>query len=100
MLHFCAILEHFNFIYFGPKSGADKSIPLVVVIHGGPHSNYVNLFSLDYYLLVLSGKGAAFIHTRRNKYAGLHLTIMIFDLRLGSGTSELSRLNGNGLEKR
>ena len=57
-------IKHFNFIYFGPKSGADKSIPLVVVIHGGPHSNYVNLFSLDYYLLVLSGLAVVQVNYR------------------------------------
>lgn len=48
--------EHFNFIYFGPKSGNDKSVPLIIVPHGGPHSNYANSFILDYFLLVLSGK--------------------------------------------
>ena len=57
-------IKHFNFIYFGPKSGADKSIPLVVVMHGGPHSNYVNLFSLDYYLLVLSGLAVVQVNYR------------------------------------
>ncbi|XP_076680361.1 acylamino-acid-releasing enzyme isoform X2 [Andrena cerasifolii] len=57
-------INHFNFIYFGPKSGADKSIPLVVVVHGGPHSNYVNLFSLDYYLLVLSGLAVVQVNYR------------------------------------
>ncbi|XP_050593009.1 acylamino-acid-releasing enzyme-like isoform X1 [Bombus affinis] len=48
-------IKHFNFIYFGPKSGNDKSIPLIIVPHGGPHSNYANSFVLDYFLLVLSG---------------------------------------------
>lgn len=48
-------IKHFNFIYFGPKSGNDKSVPLIIVIHGGPHSNYANSFILDYFLFVLSG---------------------------------------------
>ncbi|XP_017884457.1 acylamino-acid-releasing enzyme-like [Ceratina calcarata] len=48
-------IKHFNYIYFGPKSGNDKSVPLIIAIHGGPHSNYVNSFILDYYLFVLSG---------------------------------------------
>ncbi|XP_043598877.1 acylamino-acid-releasing enzyme-like isoform X3 [Bombus pyrosoma] len=48
-------IKHFNFIYFGPKSGNDKSVPLIIIPHGGPHSNYANLFVLDYFLLVLSG---------------------------------------------
>ncbi|OAD53128.1 Acylamino-acid-releasing enzyme, partial [Eufriesea mexicana] len=47
-------IKHFNFIYFGPNSGCDKSVPLIIVPHGGPHSNYANLFVLDYFLFVLS----------------------------------------------
>lgn len=54
--NFLIILEHFNYIYFGPKNGEDKSVPLVIVPHGGPHSNYANAFTLDYALFVLSGK--------------------------------------------
>ncbi|XP_031836700.1 acylamino-acid-releasing enzyme [Nomia melanderi] len=48
-------IKHFNFIYFGPKSGDNKSVPLIIAAHGGPHSNYANQFALDYYLFVLSG---------------------------------------------
>ncbi|CAK9801993.1 Acylamino-acid-releasing enzyme [Anthophora plagiata] len=48
-------IKHFNFIYFGPKNGDEKSVPLVIVPHGGPHVNYANLFILDYFLFVLSG---------------------------------------------
>lgn len=48
-------IKHFNYIYFGPKSGNYKSVPLIIAIHGGPHSNYVNTFILDYSLFVLAG---------------------------------------------
>lgn len=47
--------EQFNFIYFGPKSGKDKSVPFVVVPHGGPHSSFTNVFSLDHSFLVSAG---------------------------------------------
>lgn len=42
-------------MYFGPKSGADKSHPLVVAIHGGPHGSYSNLFLLESAVLALLG---------------------------------------------
>ncbi|XP_053986715.1 acylamino-acid-releasing enzyme-like isoform X1 [Hylaeus volcanicus] len=57
-------IKHFNFIYFGPKSGDDKSVPLVIVPHGGPHSNYVNQFILDYFLFVLSGLAVVQVNYR------------------------------------
>ncbi|KAG7210903.1 hypothetical protein KM043_016281 [Ampulex compressa] len=41
-------IKNFNFTYFGPKTGESKSVPFVVVPHGGPHSNFVNAFSFDY----------------------------------------------------
>lgn len=47
--------EQFNFIYFGPKSGKDKSVPFIVIPHGGPHSSFTNIFSLDHSFLVSAG---------------------------------------------
>ncbi|XP_076182257.1 acylamino-acid-releasing enzyme isoform X2 [Ptiloglossa arizonensis] len=57
-------IKHFNFIYFGPKGGDDKSVPLVIVPHGGPHVNYANLFILDYVLFVLSGLAVVQVNYR------------------------------------
>lgn len=34
--------ESFNAIYIGPKNGDEKSVPLVVWPHGGPHSAFGN----------------------------------------------------------
>lgn len=48
-------VKHFNFIYFGPKTGKDKSVPLLITPHGGPHSNYVNVFTLDHSMFALIG---------------------------------------------
>lgn len=45
----------FNFTYLGPKEGKDKSVPLIIVPHGGPHANFANVFSLDYSLFALLG---------------------------------------------
>lgn len=57
-------IKQFNFIYFGPKNGKDKSVPLIVVPHGGPHSNYVNVFSLDYSFFVLAGFAVVLVNYR------------------------------------
>ncbi|XP_011300433.1 acylamino-acid-releasing enzyme isoform X2 [Fopius arisanus] len=48
-------VRDFNFTYFGPKTGAARSVPLIVMPHGGPHSNYVNMFLLETSLLTLLG---------------------------------------------
>jgi len=47
--------EQFNFIYLGPKNGEDKSVGLLLIPHGGPHSNFANTFSLDYMFFALAG---------------------------------------------
>lgn len=39
--------ENFNVIYFGPKCGSDKSVPMIINPHGGPHSSYFNAFSVE-----------------------------------------------------
>lgn len=48
-------IKQFNYIYFGPKSGKARSVPFIVLPHGGPHSNYANVFSLECSFLVLAG---------------------------------------------
>lgn len=48
-------VKSFNFIYLGPKTGKDKSVPLIIVPHGGPHSNFANVFSVDCSLFALLG---------------------------------------------
>lgn len=48
-------VKEFNYMYFGPKNGKDKSLPLVVAIHGGPHGSYANMFFLDPAVLVSLG---------------------------------------------
>ncbi|XP_076234008.1 acylamino-acid-releasing enzyme isoform X2 [Calliopsis andreniformis] len=63
-------IKHFNFIYFGPKNGGEKSVPLLVVPHGGPHVNYANLFVLDYFLFVLSGLAVVQVNYRGSSGMG------------------------------
>lgn len=53
--HRIIFTEQFNFIYFGPKQGKDASIPLIVIPHGGPHSNYVDVYSFDFSIFVSAG---------------------------------------------
>ncbi|XP_015187684.1 PREDICTED: acylamino-acid-releasing enzyme-like isoform X2 [Polistes dominula] len=57
-------IKTFNFTYFGPKDGKEKSIPLIVAPHGGPHSNFVNAFSFDYSLLALMGMAVLQVNYR------------------------------------
>ncbi|XP_043675142.1 acylamino-acid-releasing enzyme-like isoform X1 [Vespula pensylvanica] len=57
-------VKSFNFTYFGPKGGIDKSIPLIVAPHGGPHSNFTNSFSFDYSLFALIGLGVLQVNYR------------------------------------
>ncbi|XP_057327094.1 acylamino-acid-releasing enzyme-like isoform X1 [Microplitis mediator] len=57
-------VRDFNYIYFGPKTGADKSCPLIVVPHGGPHSAFANMFSLEASLLTLLGFGILQVNYR------------------------------------
>lgn len=49
------VLEQFNYIYFGPNNNKTKSVPFIVVPHGGPHSNYTNVHILDYSFFVKAG---------------------------------------------
>lgn len=48
-------VKEFNYMYFGPKGGKEKSLPLIVAIHGGPHGSYANMFFLEPALLVSLG---------------------------------------------
>ncbi|XP_011870317.1 PREDICTED: acylamino-acid-releasing enzyme-like isoform X2 [Vollenhovia emeryi] len=48
-------IKQFNYMYFGPKSGKNQSIPFIVVPHGGPHSAFANTFSLESSFLVSAG---------------------------------------------
>ncbi|CAD6208349.1 GSCOCG00003355001-RA-CDS [Cotesia congregata] len=57
-------VRDFNYIYFGPKTGADKSCPLIVVPHGGPHSAFANIFSLEASLYTLLGIGILQVNYR------------------------------------
>ena len=57
-------VKDFNSIYFGPKTGAQKSHPLIVVPHGGPHSSFANIFSIDYSVFSLLGFGVLLVNYR------------------------------------
>ncbi|XP_066583990.1 acylamino-acid-releasing enzyme-like [Prorops nasuta] len=48
-------VNNFNFTYFGVKNGEEKSVPLIVTAHGGPHSNYCNLFDMEAALFTMLG---------------------------------------------
>lgn len=51
-------------IYVGPKSGEDKSVPLVVFPHGGPHSVVTTRFIRDAFFFNLLGYAVLFVNYR------------------------------------
>ncbi|XP_033231496.1 acylamino-acid-releasing enzyme-like [Belonocnema kinseyi] len=48
-------VKDFNFTYFGRKGGENKSTPWILMIHGGPHANFVNYFSIECAILAILG---------------------------------------------
>ncbi|KAI4497982.1 hypothetical protein M0802_006806 [Mischocyttarus mexicanus] len=57
-------IKTFNFTYFGPKGGKDKSVALIVIPHGGPHSNFVNSFSFEHSMFALLGMAVLQVNYR------------------------------------
>lgn len=57
-------IKQFNYIYFGPKSGKDQSVPFIVIPHGGPHSNFANTFSLESSFFILAGFAVVLVNYR------------------------------------
>ncbi|XP_023024331.2 acylamino-acid-releasing enzyme [Leptinotarsa decemlineata] len=60
----------FNAIYLGPKSGNDKSVPLIVWPHGGPHSAFANNLFLESALFLSFGYAVLLINYRGSLGAG------------------------------
>lgn len=50
------VSEPFNAIYIGPKTGDEKSVPLAVWPHGGPHSAFANNLFLEGAMFLSFGK--------------------------------------------
>lgn len=48
--------EDFTALYYGNSKDSSEKLPLIVYPHGGPHSGFVNSFSLDTALFRLLGK--------------------------------------------
>ncbi|XP_031781597.1 acylamino-acid-releasing enzyme isoform X1 [Nasonia vitripennis] len=57
-------VRDFNFTYFGEKSAPEKSMPLLVVPHGGPHYSFCNQFNMDHAIFALLGFGILQINFR------------------------------------
>ncbi|KAM3964471.1 acylamino-acid-releasing enzyme isoform 2-T2 [Aphomia sociella] len=62
-------VKSFSAIYFGPE-GENKKLPLIVWPHGGPHSNFVNAFSLEAALFNVLGFASLQINYRGSTGAG------------------------------
>ncbi|XP_044753157.1 acylamino-acid-releasing enzyme-like [Coccinella septempunctata] len=63
-------VKNFSAIYVGPSSGDEKSIPLIVYPHGGPHSAFTNNFSLDISFSLSNGFAVLLINYRGSIGAG------------------------------
>ncbi|KAJ8676561.1 hypothetical protein QAD02_012348 [Eretmocerus hayati] len=57
-------VRNFDFAYLGVNAGPAKSIPLIAVLHGGPHSQLSNEFSLPYAFFAALGYGVLLINYR------------------------------------
>ncbi|XP_030022187.1 acylamino-acid-releasing enzyme isoform X2 [Manduca sexta] len=57
-------VKSFSALYFAPKVDEDKKLPLIVWPHGGPHSNFVNAYSLEAALFNMLGFASARINYR------------------------------------
>ncbi|KAJ8934689.1 hypothetical protein NQ318_015158 [Aromia moschata] len=60
----------FNAIYVGPKTGENKSVPLVIWPHGGPHSVFANYFILEAATFLSFGHAILFINYRGSLGSG------------------------------
>jgi acylaminoacyl-peptidase len=61
MSQYC-VSESFNAIYFGPESGKQHDVPLIVWPHGGPHSAFTDDFKMEAALFALLGKIGFTLH--------------------------------------
>ncbi|KAL7300788.1 hypothetical protein TKK_0006762 [Trichogramma kaykai] len=57
-------VKDFNYIYLGKKNAPDKSVPLIVVPHGGPNSNFSNDFIVSHMFYATLGFGILQINYR------------------------------------
>lgn len=57
-------VKTFNFTYFGKKDVSDKSIPLIVDSHGGPHVSYSNIFTCRHAFYTILGFGVLRVNYR------------------------------------
>lgn len=63
-------VKKFNAIYLGPEKGADKTVPLIVWPHGGPHSAYGNYLFLEEAVFLSFGYAILLINYRGSIGAG------------------------------
>lgn len=57
-------VKEFNAVYIGPKTGAEKEVPLIVWPHGGPHSVFTNNCALEISFLLNFGYALLLINYR------------------------------------
>ncbi|XP_051153691.1 acylamino-acid-releasing enzyme-like [Leptopilina boulardi] len=57
-------VKEFNYTYFGKKNTEDKSMPWILMLHGGPHSSYDNHFSIETCILAILGFGIVRVNYR------------------------------------
>ncbi|XP_076266303.1 acylamino-acid-releasing enzyme-like isoform X2 [Rhynchophorus ferrugineus] len=57
-------VTNFNAIYLGPNRGENKTVPLIVWPHGGPHSAFANYFFLEAAMFLSLGYAIVLINYR------------------------------------
>lgn len=63
-------VQEFTSIYVGPKSGDQKSVPLILWPHGGPHSAFANNLALEPTVLLSMGYAILLVNYRGSLGAG------------------------------
>lgn len=57
-------VKEFNYTYFGKKCTEDKTMPWILMLHGGPHASYSNQFSIEACILAILGFGIVRVNYR------------------------------------
>ncbi|CAH2038013.1 unnamed protein product, partial [Iphiclides podalirius] len=88
-------VRSFTAIYFEPKTEREGAkLPLIVWPHGGPHSGFVNSYSLEAALFAMLGFASVQVNYRGSAGAG-EASVRFLPSRVGSGTLDgLSDISG------
>ncbi|XP_077282903.1 acylamino-acid-releasing enzyme-like isoform X2 [Arctopsyche grandis] len=64
------VINDFSVLYFGNSKSSSEKAPFIIYPHGGPHSSFVNSFSMDTALLRMLGFSVVLVNFRGSTGAG------------------------------